>query len=120
LFNPTSIKDRAVMNMVKSAMADGKISSGTAVIEASIGNTAIPIASIGFMLGYKTEIFMSELCRAERIRILCAYVAKLVLMLAESHTKVARERAMRYCVSNPNTTYFLDQHDNIHNGQAHI
>jgi len=45
LFNPTSIKDRAVLNMVKSAMSVGRIKKGTEVVEASSGNTAIAISS---------------------------------------------------------------------------
>ena len=120
LFNPTSIKDRAVLNMVKSAMNVGKIKKGTEVVEASSGNTAIAIASLGVMLGYKTKIFMSELCSEERLKILCAYGAKIVLTPGAEHTKGARERAIAYCESNSETSYFLNQHNNIENGNAHI
>jgi len=120
LFNPTSIKDRAVLNMIKSAMANGKIVKGTEVVEASSGNTAIAIASLGNMLDYNTKIFMSELCSVERIKILSAYGAKVVLTPASEHTKGARARAIEYCNSNPDTSYFLNQHDNIENGHAHI
>lgn len=120
LFNPTSIKDRAVLNMVKSAMKKGEIKQGTEVVEASSGNTAIAIASLGVMLGYKTKIFMSELCSEERIKILCAYGAKIVLTPGAEHTKGARERAIAYCKANPKSSYFLNQHDNIENGNAHI
>ena len=120
LFNPTSIKDRAVLNMVKSAMKEGKIKAGTEVVEASSGNTAIAIASLGVMLGYKTKMFMSDLCSEERLKILCAYGAKIALTPGSEHTKGARERAIEYCNSNPDTSYFLNQHDNIENGKAHI
>ena len=120
LFNPTSIKDRAVLNMVKSAMTEGKITKGTEVVEASSGNTAIAIASLGVILGYKTKIFMSELCSEERIKILCAYGAKVVLTPASEHTKGSCKRAIEYCKKNANSTYFLNQHDNVENGNAHI
>ncbi len=120
LFNPTSIKDRAVHRMVKSAIDKGKIISGTEVVEASSGNTAIAIASLGVILGYTTKIFMSELCSEERIKILCAYGAKVVLTPAVEHTKGARDRAIDYCNANPKTSYFLNQHDNFENGQAHV
>lgn len=120
LFNPTSIKDRAVLNMVTSAMEKGIIKQGTEVVEASSGNTAIAIASLGVMLGYKTKIFMSELCSEERLKILCAYGAKIVLTPGAEHTKGARERAIAYCKANPDSSYFLNQHDNIENGNAHI
>ena len=60
--NPTSVKDRAVLNMIRSAMREGRITRDCEVVEASSGNTAIAIASLGAVLGYRTRIFMSELC----------------------------------------------------------
>jgi len=120
MFNPTSIKDRAVLNMIKSAMKAEKIKKGTEIVEASSGNTAIAIASLGIMFGFKTKIFMSELCSEERIKILCAYGAKVVLTPGKEHTKGARKRAIEYCRKNSKTSYFLNQHDNIENGNAHI
>jgi len=115
----TSIKDRAVLNMIRSAMSQGRITQGTEVVEASSGNTAIAIASLGAMLGYKTRIFLSELCSVERQQILCAYGAKVVLTPGAEHTKGARERAIAYCKSNPAGTFFLNQHGNVDNGRAH-
>jgi cysteine synthase len=120
LFNPTSIKDRAVLNMIKAAMTDGKIISGTEVVEASSGNTAIAIASLGVVLGYRTKIFMSDLCSEERIKILSAYGAKVILTPGIEHTKGSRKRAIKYCEENLGKTFFLNQHDNIENGNAHI
>ena len=117
--NPTSIKDRAVLNMIRSAMSQGKISQETEVVEASSGNTAIAIASLGAVLGYQTRIFMSELCSVERQQILCAYGANIVLTPGKEHTKGARERAIAYCKANPTRTFFLNQHGNADNGNAH-
>lgn len=117
--NPTSIKDRAVLNMIRSAMTQGKISQETEVVEASSGNTAIAIASLGAVLGYRTRIFMSELCSMERQQILCAYGANIVLTPGREHTRGARERAIAYCKANQTTTFFLNQHGNPDNGKAH-
>ena len=117
--NPTSIKDRAVQNMIRKAMERGEISKDTEVVEASSGNTAIAIASLGVIMGYKTRIFMSELCSVERQQILCAYGAKIVQTPGIEHTKGARERAIAYCEAHPDTTFFLNQHGNVDNGNAH-
>jgi cysteine synthase len=38
LCNPTSIKDRAVLNMIRTAFAEDKITTGCEVVEASSGN----------------------------------------------------------------------------------
>lgn len=117
--NPTSIKDRAVLNMIRSALDQGKITPKTEIVEASSGNTAIAIASLGAILGYRTRIFMSELCSVERQQILCSYGANVVLTPAIEHTKGARARAIAYCQANPERTFFLNQHGNAENGKAH-
>jgi cysteine synthase A len=114
-----SIKDRPVLNMIRTAMDHGEINSKTEVVEASSGNTAIAIASLGAMWGFPVRIFMSELCSIERQRILCAYGAKVVITPGVEHTKGARERAIAYCDNNQDTTYFLNQHGNPNNGGAH-
>ena len=118
-FNPTSIKDRAVRTMIQKAIENGQIRQGTEVVEASSGNTAIAIAGLGAVYGYKTRIFMSDLCSEERIKILNAYGAKVVLTHGIEHTKGARERAIKYCQENPETAFFLNQHANRNNGLAH-
>jgi cysteine synthase len=117
--NPTSVKDRAVLSMIRAAMTHGKIGPETEVVEASSGNTAIAIASLGAMLGYRTRVFMSELCSVERQQVLCAYGAHVVLTPAVEHTRGARDRAIAYCEAHPETTFFLNQHGNPDNGRAH-
>ncbi len=117
--NPTSIKDRAVLNMIRTAMQEGKIAKDCEVVEASSGNTAIAVASLGAVMGYRTRIFMSELCSVERQQIISAYGAKVVLTPGKEHTRGARERAMAYCKMHPDKTFFLNQHGNPNNGIAH-
>ncbi|MDG2167452.1 MAG: cysteine synthase family protein [Opitutales bacterium] len=117
--NPTSIKDRAVLQMIRGAMQAGKITEETEVVEASSGNTAIAIASLGAILGYKTRIYMSESCSIERQQVICAYGAKVILTPAVEHTRGARERAIAYCKAHPEKTFFLNQHGNAGNGMAH-
>ena len=117
--NPMSIKDRPVLNMIKTAMAEGKITPETEVVEASSGNTAIAMASLGAVFGFKVRIFMSELCSVERQKILCAYGARVMVTPGCEHTRGARERAIAYCMEHPETTFFLNQHGNPNNGGAH-
>lgn len=119
LCNPMSIKDRPVLNMIRTAMDDGQIDSTTEVVEASSGNTAIAIASLGAMWGFPVRIYMSELCSVERQQILCAYGAKVIITPGVEHTKGARSRAIEYCEENSESTFFLNQHGNPNNGGAH-
>jgi len=120
IFNPMSVKDRPVLSMVRAAMAEGRIGSDTEVVEASSGNTAIALASLGAVMGFKVRVYMSELASVERRQILCAYGARVVVTPGAEHTRGARQRAMVYCEANPETTFFLNQHGNPHNAQAHI
>ncbi len=117
--NPMSIKDRAVLSMIRAAKEEGYISSNTEVVEASSGNTAIAIASLGSIMGFKVRIYMSELASVERRQILCAYGAKVMITPGLEHTRGARNRAMAYCKAHPETAFFLNQHGNPNNGLAH-
>jgi cysteine synthase A len=119
LCNPMSIKDRPVLNMIRTAMDNGQIDSTIEVVEASSGNTAIAIASLGAMWDFPVRIYMSELCSVERQQILCAYGAKVVITPGVEHTKGARSRAIEYCEENSKSTFFLNQHGNPNNGGAH-
>ena len=117
--NSTSIKDRGVYFMVRAAMQSGQIRPETEVVEASSGNTGIALARAAATMGFRARIYMSELCSVERLKIMTAFGAKLVLTPKAEHTRGARERAMAYCRANPKTTFFLNQHGNENNGRAH-
>ncbi len=117
--NLMSVKDRPVLSMIKAGIAEGSICPGTEVVEASSGNTAIAIALLGAVMGFRVRIFMSELATVERRQIIMAYGARVVITPGPEHTKGARDRAINYCEQNPETTFFLNQHSNPNNGRAH-
>lgn len=119
LFNPMSVKDRAVYSMISRGIAEGKITPETEVVEASSGNTAIAIALLGVVMDFKVRIYMSELASVERRQIISAYGAKVIVTPGAEHTKGARARAMKYCEDNPDKALFLNQHGNPNNGRAH-
>jgi cysteine synthase A len=118
-YNLMSVKDRPVLSMIKAGIAEGKIGPDTEVVEASSGNTAIAIALLGAVMGFKVRIYMSELASVERRQIIMAYGAKVIITPGSEHTKGARIRAIRYCKQNLETTFFLNQHGNPNNGRAH-
>lgn len=119
LANPMSVKDRPVKHIIDKAMRGGTIAPGTELVEASSGNTAIAIAMYGASLGFPVRIFMSELCSVERFQILNGFGATVVLTPGAEHTKGARERAIAYCQERPGKAWFLNQHSNPDNGDAH-
>ncbi len=119
LTNPMSVKDRPVKHIITRALQRGEIAPGTELVEASSGNTAIAIAMFGASAGFPVKIFMSDLCSVERFQILNAFGATVVLTPGVEHTKGARARAMKYCEDSGGTAYFINQHSNPDNGDAH-
>jgi len=117
-FNPMSIKDRPVLSMIRALEAEGRLVPDVEVVEASSGNTAIALAALATTMGFKAVVFMSESCSQERVKILEAYGARVVLTPAAGHTRGARERAMAHVEATPNAV-FLNQHDNDANPLAH-
>jgi cysteine synthase A len=117
--NPMSVKDRPVRHMIAKAIDDGRLKPGAEIVEASSGNTAIAIAMLGASMGFPVRIFMSELCSRERFQILNAFGASIVLTPGAEHTKGARARAVDYCEQQGDSAYFINQHSNPDNGEAH-
>lgn len=87
-FNPGgSIKDRIAMNMLIKAEEEGLISKDTTIIEPTSGNTGIGLALVSAAKGYKIIIVMPESVTIERIQILKAYGAEVVLTPKEKGMK---------------------------------
>lgn len=117
--NPMSVKDRPVRHIIERAMATGAFAPGTELVEASSGNTAIAIAMFGAVRGFPVRVFMSESVSRERVQILNAYGAKVVLTPAAEHTRGARARAIAHCEASGGASWFVNQHSNPDNGAAH-
>ena len=78
--NPAgSAKDRVGLEIIRTAEADGTLKPGGMIIEATSGNTGIGIAAVSAVLGYKAVIVMPDSMSAERIKLIGAYGAKIVL-----------------------------------------
>jgi len=119
MFNPYSIKDRPVYYMIKEAEKRGQIKEGTTIIEASSGNTAIALAYICGMKGYRLIICMSEIQSLERKKIIKALGAELELTPKEKGTLGSRERAKELHEEIPDS-YYICQHSNPDNTKAHV
>jgi cysteine synthase A len=120
LMNPYSVKDRPAIWMIRNAQQRGDITPGrTTIIEATSGNTGIGLAMVCTILGYDLVLCMSEAMSDERKAILKALGAKLELTPGELHTKGAKARALELLDEIPDA-YYIRQHDNLDNRQAHI
>lgn len=78
--NPTgSAKDRAAKEILDDAERRGCLKPGGVVVEATSGNTGIGLASVAAARGYKAIIIMPSTMSAERIKLMKAYGAEVVL-----------------------------------------
>jgi cysteine synthase B len=75
-----SVKDRASLNMIRSALERGQIQKGTKLVEATSGNTGIALAMIAGLYGLKIELVMPSNSTRERTLTMEAFGAKVTLL----------------------------------------
>ncbi len=119
-FNPTgSIKDRIALKMIQQAEAEGMLTKGKTIIEATSGNTGIGLAMIGNIKGYDVEIVMNDKVSVERRKIIRAFGAKLTLVDASEGTDGAIKKARELAAKYPDKYFMPDQFSNYFNKLAH-
>ncbi|MBR5022310.1 MAG: cysteine synthase A [Oscillospiraceae bacterium] len=75
-----SIKTRVAYNMIQDAIAKGKITKDTIIVEPTSGNQGIGLALVGAVLGYKVRIVMPDSVSIERRKLMRHYGAEVVLV----------------------------------------
>lgn len=116
--NPAgSVKDRAALNMIKQAEADGAIRPGDTLIEATSGNTGIALAMAAAIRGYRMTLIMPESMSVERRAVMRAFGAEIILSSAEGSMEEAIDVAREMEAKGQGR--ILDQFANPANPRAH-
>lgn len=117
--NPSgSVKDRAAANMIEQAEKDGIINKDTVIIEPTSGNTGIGIAMNAAAKGYKAVLTMPDTMSQERINLLKAYGAEVVLTPGDEKMPGAIEKA-KQLVKETKNAFMPMQFENAANPDAH-
>jgi len=121
-FNPgNSVKDRMAVKMIEDAEADGRLKPGGTIIEGTSGNTGMGLALVAIIKGYKLICVISDKQSKEKMDILRAVGAKVVVCPTDVEPTDPRSYysvSKRLAQETPNSWY-VNQYDNLSNSLAH-
>jgi cysteine synthase len=117
--NPTgSIKDRAVLNMIRAAELDGTLQPGATILEPTSGNTGIALAMAAKVAGYRLICVLPENTSIERRQMLTMWGAEIVSSPAAGGSNEAVRVAKQLAAEHPDWV-MLYQYGNPANAEAH-
>ena len=119
-FNPGgSVKDRPALSILHSALDTGQLAGGKRLLDSTSGNMGIAYATFGAALGIPVTLVVPANASPERITILRALGAELVLSDPLEGTDGAILVARQMADEHPERYFYANQYDNPANWQAH-
>ena len=118
-FNPAgSTKDRAALSMIAAAEEAGLVNAETVFIEPTSGNTGIGLAMIAAIRGSRAIIVMPDSMSIERVNLMKAYGAEVVLTPGAEGLTGSIKKAEELAAELPNA-FIPGQFENPANAAAH-
>jgi cysteine synthase B len=119
-FNPGgSIKDRPALNILRTALSEGRLAGGKRLLDSTSGNMGISYATLGNALGVPVTLALPANASPERITILRALGAELILTDPLEGSDGAIRVVRKLADEQPERYFYADQYDNPANWQAH-
>src|SRR5437773_7423792 len=107
-FNPGgSVKERIGLSMIEAAEREGRLKPGGTIVEATSGNTGIGLAMVCAAKGYKVILTMPDDVNIERVALLRAYGARVILTHRLDFMQGAINKAEELLAEHPD--YFMPQ-----------
>lgn len=117
--NPSgSVKDRIAKYIIEKAEQRGELKKGSIIVEATSGNTGIAISMVAAVKKYKAIIIMPEHMSKERIKIMKAFGAKVILTPEKDGFLKPVEMAKEMAKKNPKI-FLPSQFSNSDNTEIH-
>ena len=119
-FNPGgSVKDRPALNIMKRALAEGRLGDGKRLLDSTSGNMGIAYATFGASMGVGVTLAIPGNASQERLAVLKALGAELILTDPLEGSDGAIRVARRMAEEHPERYFYADQYNNPANWQAH-
>ena len=119
-FNPGgSIKDRPALNIIQTALANGNLGNGKRLLDSTSGNMGISYATFGAALGIPVTITIPASASSERMSILKALGADLILTDPLEGSDGAILKARELVAEQPDLYWYANQYNNPANWEAH-
>jgi cysteine synthase B len=120
-FNPGgSVKDRPALRILRQALAAGQLPPGRRLLDSTSGNMGIAYATFGAALGVPVTLALPGNASPERITILRALGAELILTDPLEGADGAILAARELAAAQPERYYYANQYDNPASWQAHF
>jgi cysteine synthase B len=120
-FNPGgSIKDRPALNILRAALMDGRLAPGKRLLDSTSGNMGIAYATYGAALGIPVTLTLPANASPERLAILRALNAELILTDPLEGSDGALLEARRLAAEQSDRYFYANQYDNPANWEAHF
>lgn len=119
-FNPSgSVKDRPAREIILSAEVRGELHKGVTLLDATSGNMGIAYATLCAARGYAVQLAIPANANSERLSILRALGADLILTDPMDGTDGAQHEARKLYDAHPQRYFYADQYNNQANWKAH-
>lgn len=120
LANPGgSVKDRAALRMMLSAIQDGRLTSDKTLIDSTSGNTGVAYSIFGAALGYRVALVIpSNVSRARKL-ITRAFGTELIFSDPMEGSDGAIRLVREIVAKEPEKYFYPDQYSNPDNPLAH-
>ncbi|MBX5480369.1 MAG: cysteine synthase family protein [Myxococcaceae bacterium] len=119
-FNPGgSVKDRAALQMILDAEAEGRLDRRRTLIDSTSGNTGVAYAWIGAALGIRVALVMPSNVSVARKQITRAFGAELIFSDPMEGSDGAIRHVRELVAKSPDRWFYPDQYSNPSNPKAH-
>ncbi len=120
-FNPSgSVKDRPALQILRTALAEGRLSEGKRLLDSTSGNMGIAYATFAAAHGISVTLTLPSNASPERMAILRALGVELILTDPLEGSDGAMQIARQMAKEHPKRYYYANQYDNPANWQAHF